>query len=234
MLFESDMTLVDPRDKKTYYLQETFTRRILTTVIKFVFSGMGIIKVSGLENLPSSGPVILAANHMTNFDVFPMQFAINRSIYYMGKAELFQNPLLDALLRRLGGFPVYRGARDNWAMLHSKRVLEAGQVLGIFPEGSRNRGKGLRPGKSGAARLALETGAPVVPVGVDGSHRLFVKFPRRSTVRINLGRPICPDAYHSPLELTDIIMYALADLLPEDLRGVYSEKARGFNPATLD
>jgi 1-acyl-sn-glycerol-3-phosphate acyltransferase len=109
MLFESDMTLVDPRDKKTYYLQETFTRRILTTVIKFVFSGMGIIKVSGLENLPSSGPVILAANHMTNFDVFPMQFAINRSIYYMGKAELFQNPLLDALLRRLGGFPVYRG-----------------------------------------------------------------------------------------------------------------------------
>jgi 1-acyl-sn-glycerol-3-phosphate acyltransferase len=234
MLFESDMSLVDPRDKKNYYLHETITRRILASSLNFIFSGIGIINVKGLENLSTTGPVILAANHLTNFDVFPMQFAINRPIYYMGKAELFQNPLSDALLRRLGSFPVYRGARDNWAILHSRRVLEAGQVLGIFPEGSRSRGKGLRPGKSGAARLALETGAPVVPMGVDGTQRMFVKFPRRTTVRINLGKPIYPEPHHSPLLLTDIIMYALAELLPENLRGVYSEKARGFDSAAAD
>jgi 1-acyl-sn-glycerol-3-phosphate acyltransferase len=228
MLFETDMGLVDPRDKKAYYLHMTSTRRIITAAIKYLFAGMGKIEVSGLENLPTGGPVILASNHLTNFDVFPMQLAINRPIYFMGKAELFKNPLLDALLRRLGGFPVYRGARDNWAMQHSRRVLEAGQVLGIFPEGSRSRGKGLRPGKSGAARLALETGCPIVPMGVDGSHRLFINFPKRSRVRICLGPPIYPKSHFSPLQLTDIIMYALADQLPEDLRGVYSKKAKGF------
>jgi 1-acyl-sn-glycerol-3-phosphate acyltransferase len=80
----------------------------------------------------------------------------------------------------------------------------------------------------------LETGAPVVPMGVDGTQRMFVKFPRRTTVRINLGKPIYPEPHHSPLLLTDIIMYALAELLPENLRGVYSEKARGFDSAAAD
>lgn len=228
MLLESELALVDPRDKKTYYIHETLTRRIVYQPLRLIFAGIGKIEVSGLENLPKTGPVVLAANHMTNFDVFPMQFAINRQIYFMGKSELFQNPLLDVLLRKLGGFPVFRGARDNWAIQHSRRVLEAGQVLGIFPEGSRSRGRGLRPGKSGAARLAIELGCPIVPLGVDGSHRLFVKFPRRTRVHIGLGKPIYPRPYLSPLELTDIIMYALADLLPPELRGVYAERAKGF------
>jgi 1-acyl-sn-glycerol-3-phosphate acyltransferase len=228
MQLESELMLIDDRERKTYYLHDTLTRRILTPVIKAVFSGMGRIEVSGLQNLPADGPVLLASNHLTNFDVFPMQFAITRSIYFMGKAELFQNQLLDALLRRLGGFPVYRGSKDNWAMLHSRRVLDAGQVLGMFPEGSRSKGRGLRPGKSGAARLAIDSSCPIVPMGVAGTHKLFRHFPKRTAVKIRLGEPIYSKPCQSPLELTDVIMYAIADLLPEELRGVYAEKAKGF------
>jgi 1-acyl-sn-glycerol-3-phosphate acyltransferase len=228
MQLETELALVDPRERNTYYLDDTLTRRILTPVVRAVFAGMGKIEVDGVNNLPTTGPVILAANHLTNFDVFPMQFAIPRSIFFMGKAELFQNPLLDALLRRLGGFPVHRGNRDNWAMMHARRVLDAGQVLGMFPEGSRSKGRGLRPGKSGVARLAIETRCPVVPMGVDGSHQLFRHFPKRTAVKIRLGKPIWAKPHQSQLDLTDEIMFSLADLLPMDLRGVYAGKAKGF------
>ena len=87
----------------------------------------------------------------------------------MGKAELFKHPALDWLLRQLGGFPVNRGAHDEWAMQHARGVLEHGQVLGIFPEGRRNRGSGLQQAKTGAARLAIEAGCQIVPVALQGT-----------------------------------------------------------------
>ncbi len=118
------------------------------------------LRVNGEENLPSIGPIILAANHLSEFDMFPMQFSIPRPIFFMGKEELFRNPLLDLIIRNLGAFPVQRGARDEWAFQHALLVLEHDLVMGIYPEGTRSRGHGLLPAKTGAARLAIAAGCP--------------------------------------------------------------------------
>src|SRR4030095_2817080 len=148
----------DPREKKKYYLAETPQRRLLIALARALFKPIMKMEVSGLENFPLEGPVILAANHVTNFDVFPMQFVIPRVIFFMGKAELFKNPIMDILIRNLSGFPVNRGDKDHWAMNHAMKVLKHGQTLGIFPEGKRSKGHGLGVAKTGTARLAIEAG----------------------------------------------------------------------------
>jgi 1-acyl-sn-glycerol-3-phosphate acyltransferase len=107
-------------------------------------------------------------------------------------------------------------------------VLEHGQVLGIFPEGTRGKGLGLRPAKTGAARLALAVGCPIVPMAVMGTQRIFHRFPKRALVSITLGAPLFPQHAESALALTDRLMFALADLLPPDQRGVYTQHPLGF------
>ncbi|MFH1906892.1 MAG: lysophospholipid acyltransferase family protein [Chloroflexota bacterium] len=80
----------------------------------------------------------------------------------MGKAELFKNPLIDQFFRNLGGFPVYRGERDEWAIRHAGKLLRHGQVLGMFPEGTRSHGRGLKVAKTGAVRLVLSVNCPIL------------------------------------------------------------------------
>src|SRR5512133_1432031 len=92
---------IDPRDKKKYYFADTTQRRLMVAAVRLLFKAVMKMEVVGLENFPLQGPVILAANHVTNFDVFPVQFALPRPIFFMGKAELFRNPLLDIFLRNL-------------------------------------------------------------------------------------------------------------------------------------
>jgi len=218
----------DHRDQLKYHFDDTFLRRVLTSTARLLFSLAAEMQVRGVEHLPASGPVVLAANHQTNFDVFPMQFALTRLIFFMAKAELHRNPLMDAVLRQLGSFPVERGARDEWALRHAQRVLEHGQVLGIFPEGTRGKGRGLRPAKTGAARLAITVGCPIVPMAVVGTQRMLDRFPKRTQVSITLGEPLFPQHAETALALTDRLMFALADLLPPDQRGVYAQHPVGF------
>ena len=228
MSAELTVTLPDPRQKKRYYLQMTPVRRVMTPTLAAVFRLFATLEASGGENLPESGGVILAANHLTNFDVLPMQFSLARPVFFMGKAELFRNPLIDWLFRQLGGFPVYRGERDAWAVQHAERVLKSGQVLGIFPEGTRSKGKGLRTGKTGAAHLALNLGCPIVPMAVDGTQHIFRPAFRRAKVKITAGEPLFPLADESPIELTDRLMFTIASMLPPAARGVYAYRPEWF------
>lgn len=218
----------DPRDRKKYYLEETLPRRILLWFVRSLFHTVMIMNVKGLENFPLDGPVIIAANHLTNFDVFPMQFALPRTICYMGKAELFNTPL-DPLLRILCAFPVNRGEKDEWALRYAHKVLEHRQTLGMFPEGKRSKGKGLNVAKTGTARLAIEMNCPIVPMTVTGTHQFFKQFPYRAHVTIKVLPPILPKSSDTPLSLTDRLMFTLAADLPESLRGVYAEIPKGFN-----
>ena len=219
---------IDPRDKKKYYFADTPQRRTMIAVIRSLFTLVMKLEVVGLENFPRRGPVILAANHVTNFDVFPMQFALPRPIFFMGKAELFRNPLMDVLLRNLSGFPVNRGEKDQWAMRHAAKVLKRSQTLGIFPEGTRSKGKGLAVAKTGAARLAIEANCPILPVAVTGSDQFFKRFPHRARVQIEFLPPLSPKPGENPLALTDRLMFTLAQALPEGMRGVYAEMPKGF------
>ena len=173
-------------------------------------------------------PVVIACNHVNNFDVFPMQLSLPRPIFFMAKAELFKFPLMDVALPNLGAFPVYRGEKDAWAMRHARKVLEHRQTLGMFPEGTRNKGRGLGVAKTGTARMAIETGSPIVPMVVTGTDQFFKHFPRRADVTVKLLPPLLPDPGETPLSLTDRLMFSMAAALPEEMRGVYAEIPKGF------
>lgn len=218
----------DPRPRLSYPLYETRMHRTIVWLAQRIFRLFMELQVSGVENLPSSGAVVVAANHLVMFDVFPLQLALPRMVFYMGKAELFQIGFVHAVFRHLGAFPVYRGERDGWAMDHARKVLEAGQILAMFPEGTRSRGKGLALARPGAARLAIEAGCPVVVVSINGIQDLFKHFPIRTVVKVIIAPAIIPKPGDSPLSLTDHLMYTMAMNLPLELRGVYSEMPKGF------
>lgn len=216
------------RDRQRFFFHATPLRRFIVSLARLVFRLFMKMEVVGLENFPLEGPVIIAANHVTNFDVFPMQLSLPRPIFFMGKAEIFRLPVVEAVFRNLGAFPVYRGGRDEWAFSHAARVLEHGQTLGMFPEGTRSRGRGLAVAKTGTARLAIEAGCPIVPMAIIGSDRFFRNFPRRNLVTICLLPPLQPLSSDTPLSLTERLMFTLAAALPSHMRGVYAEIPKGF------
>ncbi len=218
----------DTRPSLAYPLHETRLHKFIVWLAHRIMPLFMDMRVSGLEHLPAQGAAVVTANHLVLFDVFPVQMALPRMVFYMGKAELFQNPLLHALFRHLGAFPVYRGERDAWALDHARKVLAAGQIVAMFPEGTRSRGRGLALAKPGAAKLAIEMNCPLVVVSVDGIQDLFKTFPRRTAVHVVIAPPIYPTPDDSPLSLTDKIMFTMAQNLPADLRGVYAEVPKGF------
>jgi 1-acyl-sn-glycerol-3-phosphate acyltransferase len=214
--------LTDPRDLKTYYYQMTPVRQFVTHACRALFACLTGIRVSGVEHLPSHGPVVLACNHITNYDVIPVQLALPRLIFFMGKEELFRNPVCDWTLRQLGSFPVARGARDEWAFEHALEVLHREEVLGIFPEGTRSKGRGLCQAKSGAARLSMLSGSPVVPLALNGTQGMFKHFPLRTSIDIQVGAPMQPAPDDTAAAFTERIMRSIAGMLPQGGRGAYS------------
>lgn len=218
----------DPRDRQRFYFAMTPVRALVTFAAAWLFRLLMKLEVEGLDNFPRQGAVIVAANHVGDFDVFPMQLALPRPIFFMGKAELFEFAPMGWLLRNLGAFPVYRGEKDQWALRHARRVLDHGAVLGMFPEGTRSKGRGLGVAKTGTARLSIEAECPIAPMAVIGSDRFFVRFPRRARVTVKLLPPILPRADDTPLSLTDRLMFMLAEALPPEMRGVYAQAPKGF------
>jgi 1-acyl-sn-glycerol-3-phosphate acyltransferase len=218
----------DPRDRKRFVFHATFFRKLLVAILRQVFCLIMKMDVQGLENFPLDGPVVIASNHVNNFDVFPMQLSLPRPIFFMAKAELFKFPLMTLALPNLGAFPVYRGEKDAWAMRHARKVLEHGLTLGMFPEGTRNKGRGLGVAKTGTARMALETKCLIVPMLVTGTDEFFKHFPHRANVTVKLLPPLLPNPGETPLALTDRLMFSMAAALPEEMRGVYAEIPKGF------
>jgi 1-acyl-sn-glycerol-3-phosphate acyltransferase len=227
-LTQSEILENDPRNRKSFAFHATFFRKLLVAFLRLLFRLIMKMEVQGIRNFPLEGQVVIACNHVTNFDVFPMQFSLPRPIFFMAKAELFKFPLMDVALRNLGAFPVYRGEKDQWAMHHASKVLEHGQTLGMFPEGTRNKGKGLEVAKTGTARLAIDNNCSMVPMVVTGTDKFFRHFPRRSNVTVKLLPPLLPGPGETPLSLTDRLMFSMAAALPEEMRGVYAEIPKGF------
>jgi 1-acyl-sn-glycerol-3-phosphate acyltransferase len=161
-------------------------------VLKLVFR----LRATGAENVPSSGGLVLAANHLSNFDPWPLAipFFPRRFLRFMAKAELFWFPL-GQLIRAGGAFEVRRGEGDEEAIATAVALVRGGHAVVMFPEGTRRR-KGLRKKhvarwRTGAARIALEAEVPLVPAGISGTERLA----RLGPLRV---------AYGAPIELADL------------------------------
>lgn len=219
-----ELPVDDIRPRLYYPLHETVLHKFAVWFFRRALWPFMDLRVRGREHVPASGAAVVTCNHLVDWDVFPLQLALPRMIYYMGKAELFQFPPIHWLFRQLGGFPVYRGERDRWALEHARKILASGQMVAMFPEGTRSRGKGLALARPGAARLAIEANCPVVVVSLHGVERLFKTFPRRTVVEVVIASPIFPAEDDTPLSLTDTIMFTMAANLPPELRGVYAEK----------
>jgi 1-acyl-sn-glycerol-3-phosphate acyltransferase len=162
-------------------------RIVLGLAIQLYFS----VQPTGRKNIPKKGPVILAANHRSFLDPFVVGVCVRRPVYFVAKQELFKKRWQGWLLNRLGAFPIRRGEADEESMKTARMVLERGGVLVIFPEGTRIRKGGLGRPKRGVGRLALETGAPAVPVAVMGSENARRGWKIRPVwVRVRCGKPL--------------------------------------------
>jgi glycerol-3-phosphate dehydrogenase (NAD(P)+) len=145
----------------------------------------------GREHIPASGPLIIAANHRSFMDPFVIGMMLRRPTYFVAKTELFRNPFIAWLLSSLGAFPVERGHGDRDAMITARAILDRGDVVVIFPEGTRTRPGALGAPKRGVGRLALETGAPVVPIALIGTEAVRRGWRiRPHRVSIRAGRPL--------------------------------------------
>ena len=154
-------------------------KKLLTMPMKLVFNA----KVTGLENLPDK-PYILAGNHKNMFDVVILITNIDDEIHFMAKKELFKLKILRSIFSKMGSFPVDRNNVDIKAIKESFRILKSGEVLGIFPEGTRNKTDNiLLPFKEGVSSIASKTKVPIVPFGIGGEFK-------RNKLRLNIGEPI--------------------------------------------
>jgi len=153
----------------------------------------------GREHIPAHGPVIFAANHRSFLDPFIVAVMVRRPIFFVAKKEIFGPPVRAWLLGAVGAFPIDRGGSDHEALATAKAILARGEGVLIFPEGTRTRPGPLGRPKRGVGRLALETGAPVVPVALIGTEAVRRGWRiRPHKVRIRAGRPLTFPRVESP------------------------------------
>lgn len=151
------------------------------------------VEVDGAQNVPAHGPVILAPVHRSFMDFFVVSQVTRRKVFYMAKDELWRSERLGTFLDSVGAFPVNRSGADRLALERAQGVLERGEALILFPEGTRRTGDVVEDLHEGAAFLAARTGAPIVPIGVGGTAAAMPKgskFVRPVKVHVVVGEPI--------------------------------------------
>ncbi|MCL4460567.1 MAG: 1-acyl-sn-glycerol-3-phosphate acyltransferase [Nitrospirae bacterium] len=183
------------------------------------------LDVDGLENLPSSGGIIVAVNHQSHLDVPLMGLAVPRESRFPGKAELFTTSFfLRTFLLNLGGFPIVRGEGDRKAISLSESILQRGDVLVLFPEGTRTRNGEIGSFHRGLGVLSIRTGAPIVPAAMTGSgDSLGVGkiWPRPGRIAIRFSKPLTPPSSDlSPKEMKDASQ-SLTTSTENEVRALY-------------
>jgi 1-acyl-sn-glycerol-3-phosphate acyltransferase len=193
--------------------------------------------LEGFENLPASGPAILCPNHISFLDSGFLMLHAGRNISFVGKAEYMDSWKTKYVFPALGMIPIDRsgGEKSSSALDAAEAVLRRGELFGIFPEGTRSRDGFLYKGHTGAARLALKVGCPILPVGVIGTDRIQppdAKFPKiNKECTIKIGRALRVERYRSRADdhlvlrqITDELMYEIRELTGQEYRNTYATK----------
>ncbi|CAN5465170.1 hypothetical protein BH10ACT1_BH10ACT1_14570 [soil metagenome] len=212
---------------------------VAKAVITPIFRASWKFDLQGLENIPKSGGAILCPNHTSVLDSFFVPAVLPRRITYVGKAEYMDSWKTKHLFPALGMIPIDREGGDaaERALNAATRVLEKGELFGIYPEGTRSRDGRLYRGHTGPARLALRAGVPIIPIGISGAREVMppeAKFPKlRLPVTIRFGKPISVERYagrtgdHLVLrQIIDEVMYEIRELSGQDYVDDYANKKK--------
>ncbi len=212
---------------------QTAARAVLTPPFRFFWK----VTTEGLEHVPATGGAIIAPNHISVLDSFFVPLVLDRRMTYVGKAEYMDDWKTRYLFPAIGMIPIDRSGGDasERALNAAARVLEAGELFGIYPEGTRARDGKLHKGHTGVARLALRTNSPIVPVGIIGTDEVQpadASFPRLfRRVHIRFGRPIDVTKYCDRAEdrlvlrqITDEVMYEIRNLSGQEYVDTYATK----------
>jgi 1-acyl-sn-glycerol-3-phosphate acyltransferase len=209
-------------------------KALITPATKILFP----TKVTGLHNIPTTGPAMIAPNHISFFDSVVLIGVLPRRITYVGKAEYLDSWKTRYVLPAVGMIPIERGGSGKQSMAAldtAAGVLERGELFGIFPEGTRSRDGLLHKGRAGIARLALRTGAPIIPVGLRGTDR--IQPPGASVPRpfvrceVHIGKPIDVSRFAGRAlgaatyrTLTDEVMYEIGQLSGQTYVDRYADR----------
>jgi 1-acyl-sn-glycerol-3-phosphate acyltransferase len=222
-----------PRKAGVFY---AIVRAVLAPIARTIYRP----RIEGRENIPKHGPLILASNHLSLIDTLAIPIAAPRPVHFLAKASLVERKgvtgaIHRAFFRAIGAVPVQRsgGQAALNALDQQRMLLQQGLAVALFPEGSRSTDGRLYKGRTGVAFLALETGAPVVPVGLIGTDKMMPVGSRvpafRPRITVRFGTPI-DLAGHGPASsgkarrtATDAIMAAIHELTEQELADVYNE-----------
>lgn len=189
---------------------------VAKTVVKSILTPTYRIHITGLEHFPKEGGVLLCANHIDNLDPPIVGITSNRPVRFMGKEELFKKKWMGKLMKELNVFPVKRGMSDREAIRNGLKILKEGQVLGLFPEGTRSKTGQLGKGLAGAGFFALRTDAAVVPCAIIGPYKIG------RPLQVVYGPPVnmasLRERKASAEEATEAIMEAIGNLINEHRR----------------
>lgn len=213
----------------------TVAKAVLVPTFRFLWN----ITTEGLQNVPTSGPAIIAPNHISVLDSFFVPAVLPRRVTYVGKAEYMDDWKTRYVFPAIGMIPIDRAGGDSStkALDAAARVLGANELFGIYPEGTRSRdAQYLHKGHTGVARLALRTGAPIIPVGIIGSDAIQppdAKMPKVfRRVHIRFGRPISVDRYSDRTDdhlvcrrITDEVMYEIRNLSGQEYVDRYATRS---------
>jgi 1-acyl-sn-glycerol-3-phosphate acyltransferase len=212
----------------TYAFLRWVMRMLVHTVLAGLFTQVG------RERIPRQGPLLVCGNHISTLDppLVPAFLPRNDS-WSMAKAEYFERSWLQTwIFTAFHAFPVVRHSADRGAIRRATAILRDGHVLVLYPEGTRITSGGLHRPEPGAGFIAMLSGAPVLPVAITGSREVFgkgFKLPRRAPLRVEWGEPFkiasrLPDGRRVEYQdASDAIMLAIAEMLPEELRGEYAD-----------
>ncbi|HVC71505.1 MAG TPA: lysophospholipid acyltransferase family protein [Acidimicrobiales bacterium] len=187
------------------------------------------VEVDGADSVPATGAVILAPVHRSNIDFLVVSEVTRRKLFYMAKDSLWKSPRFGGFLESIGAFPVHRQGADRLALDRAQDVLERGEALILFPEGTRRSGPEVEELHEGAAFLAARTGAPIVPIGIGGSAEAMpkgAKMVHPVKIHVVVGQALAAPARSERGRVPRTQVHALTERLRDELQALYDEALR--------